>query len=458
MKKGEQAYYAAILAAALICWTPFNALSYVAPFVVIGLVLLSSDGTRLLKRLFVWVYIWVSLVSIYGLVNSEFQFGNAIIAFVTWAGIVVTLLLPGDGMQSPVLLHKTKKLAWNILLIESLWGIAQGIYGYTRTGSFDLANGDYVEGTIHPSLEPELTYSNVMFAINMALLLLFLLPEVWRRRSLRNIVVYGLGTLAFVMASVFHAILFLITAVGISWFLIWGRRLRLSRAVGVGIVSGVILVLAGAFLPRNLGTARSFALQIFRGEVPKSVSVVVALTEMPRDYWFLPIIGLGPGQYASRAALISTGLYFGGLDNPRHIRYLPNKVTDAQAQYLLPLWQWHESNRYWGSTQKAYFSSLSVYTEFGLLGLLAVTVTLVFLLRRVHRLLRVYDIEKFVLITAILFIFLLGFQENNWEVPQAWFSGLLFLKTLYANLAVAQPGLERFKFRHVAKVEVENAG
>lgn len=279
--RSERVYYWCIIISALISWSPFNALGYVAPFVVVGLVLLSSSGLRLLKRLFVWVYIWVSLVSIYGLVNSEFQFGNAIVAFVTWAGIVVILLLPVDGMRSPVLLHKTKKLAWNILLIESLWGIAQGIYGYTRTGSFDLANGDYVEGTIHPSFEPELTYSNVMFAINIALLLLFLLPEVWRRRSLRNIVVYGLGTLAFVMASVLHAILFLITAVAISWFLIWGRRLRLSRAVGVGIVSAVILVLAGAFLPRNLGTARSFALQIFRGEVPKPVSVAVSVKEMP---------------------------------------------------------------------------------------------------------------------------------------------------------------------------------
>jgi hypothetical protein len=432
MKK-TQIYYVALLFSAAICWSPFKMLAYLLPFLVAGMLLVFTKNRLLWKRIFVWIFLWAFMTVIYSLINPEIQYANVIIAFVTWAGIVVLLLLPVYGMQNPLLLHKAKKLAWAILFLESLWGIVQGVYGFTQTGSFDIANGDYVEGTIHPSLAPELSYSNVMFAINIALLLLFLLPEVWRQKNLK-VIVYGLGVLAFVMASVVHVILFLIISGGMAFLLlISGKQLRSSWMARISLIFGTIPLLVWVFLPRNLGTAPNFGLQFLQGEEPKSVSIITALTDMPREYWFMSVVGLGPGQYASRAGLISTGLYFGGLKNPKRVPYLPNKLTKAQEKYLLPLWQWHESNPFWGSTQKPYFSWLAIYSELGLLGWLVIVVILLLLLKKVKRLPKVYDVEKFVLVTAILFIFFLGFQENNWEVPQAWFSGLLFLKILYAN-------------------------
>ncbi len=429
----EKVYYIVVFISAAICWSPLKMLSYLIPFLVIGVLFLFTKNNILLMRIFIWVFLWFIMMSIYGLINPEFQFVNGFLAFITWAGMVVLLLLPMHGMQSPSLLRKIKKLAWAILFFESFWGIVQGIYGYMQTGSFDLANGDYVEGTIHPPLKPELAYSNVMFAINIVLLLLFLLPDVWRKKTLK-IIIYILGILVFIMASVVHTILFLIIAFVVAALIIWMKQLRLSRMIGISLIFGIILLIANVLLPQNLHTAKIFVLQILRGEEPKSVSVITALTEMPKEYWFMPVIGLGPGQYASRAGLISTGLYFGGLKNPREISYLPNKLTEIQEKYLLPLWIWHDSNPYWGSTQKPYFSWLAIYTEFGLLGLIGIIVVMLQLLQKVRRITKAYDFEKFALITAIIFIFLLGFQENNWEVPQAWFSGLLFLKILYANV------------------------
>jgi hypothetical protein len=35
---------------------------------------------------------------------------------------------------------------------------------------------------------------------------------------------------------------------------------------------------------------------------------------------------------------------------------------------------------------------------------------------------------------AIMFLFLLGFQDNNWEIPQAWFAAMQGIKVLYAGL------------------------
>lgn len=36
-----------------------------------------------------------------------------------------------------------------------------------------------------------------------------------------------------------------------------------------------------------------------------------------------------------------------------------------------------------------------------------------------------------------IFLFL-GFHENNWEVPQVWFAGALFLKVLYTYVETAK--------------------
>ena len=426
----QKIYYAGVVLATLICWSPFNALAYVAPFLVLGLLILFGRSGRLIKRTLAWIWLWLVMVAVYGLINPKFQFGNAVVAFVTWAGLIILLMIPAGEFNSPIPRHKLERFAWKVLLVEAVWGIVQGVYGYTRTGSFDLANGDYVEGTIHPALQPELAYSNVMFAINIALLLLFLLPSVWRHPRVSHIIIYALGTLAFVMASVVHAILFLLAAGGVSAFLVWGRRPRFSRLVGSAVAFSIIGVLAWILLPTNLGTARSFGLQILRGEVPKSVSVITALRDMPGDYPYLPFIGLGPGQYASRAGLISTGLYFGGLNKPRTYSFLPNRLTEAQEKYLLPLWTWQESNPFWGSTQKPYFSWLAIYTEFGMIGWSVVMLVSFLFMKRILSIPRDQELEKFVLLAALGFMFLLGFQENNWEIPQAWFSGLLFLKSM----------------------------
>ncbi len=98
-----------------------------------------------------------------------------------------------------------------------------------------------------------------------------------------------------------------------------------------------------------------------------------------------------------------------------------------------------------------YFSWLAVYTEFGLFGWLAIMATTGTMLRTVRRLPRTYDLEKLVVIAAIVFIFLLGFQENNWEVPQAWFSGLLFLKVLHANASDGRDREGNYPIRHTQK-------
>lgn len=435
-----KSYYWATFLAILACWSPFKVLPYAVPFILVALLVLIGEDTKVMIRLMAWIAIWIAMILFYGLINSGFQWHNALVAFVTWAGIAVVLMIPSEKIADFWLQDRLTKLAWVLLGLEALWGIVQSIYGFMQTRSFDLANGDFVEGTIHPWLEPELAYSNVMFAINIALLLLYLFPSVQRTSSLLKRIVYFLGIFAFVLASVVHAILFLMMASGIAIVLVIGRRMKIKRLISIiGIISTAIIISA-ILLPQNLRLIGPFVLQIIYGEAPKSASFSVAVWEMPKDYWYLPVFGLGPGQYASRAGLMSTGLYFGGLKNPRSLPLLPNQLTEGQEKYLMPLWEWHESVQYFGSTQKPYFSWLAVYTEWGLLGWFVVLAALISIVQAIKRISPVRTLEKLAVMTAVWFIWLLGFQENNWEVPQAWFSGILLIKVMYASAKYGQWG------------------
>jgi hypothetical protein len=160
-----------------------------------------------------------------------------------------------------------------------------------------------------------------------------------------------------------------------------------------------------------------------------------ALYDIPIEYPMMPIVGLGPGQFSSRAALIGTGMYFGG-DNPRQIPFLPQGSSRVFQDYLEGLWMVAVANPFWGSTQKPFYSWLSVYTEFGVMALVIIFGGAVLLLVRLKR--AATNAEGRVLATAtgggIILFLLLGLQENYWETPQALFVGLMLLKPMYGQL------------------------
>jgi hypothetical protein len=157
---------------------------------------------------------------------------------------------------------------------------------------------------------------------------------------------------------------------------------------------------------------------------------------MPAKFPLMPFIGLGPGQFSSRAALMGTGLYFGGVFNSHPLPLLPQAASGALQDYLLDLWVEEASNKYYGSTQKAYFSWLSVYSEMGGLTIAAVVITLLLLLRRIELRSRgnAQDLRCTAVAAGIIFLALIGIQENYWEVPQAILVGCILLKAMYANV------------------------
>ncbi len=219
---------------------------------------------------------------------------------------------------------------------------------------------------------------------------------------------------------------------------LWVRpRLRLSRAaVALVSFSVLTLLLSLALLPGNLASFNGIVTEFLHGRTPRRVILERVMTDMPAQYPYMPLVGVGPGQFSSRAALMNTGFYFGSPSAPKDFSpFLRNAIPEPMRESLLPLWIRTSAVKYYGSSQKPYFGWLSVYTEFGAIGALFAVATIGLALWRLPRRAKVVSVGllSFSCACMICFIALIAFQENYWEVPQAVLPGLLLAKTMHAQ-------------------------
>lgn len=434
----DRAYFWAFISALVLCWSPSNLLAYLAPLISVAIFVLLSGSHTVVRNVILWFLAWGIIISLYIVLTPGFVIHSALFSILTYSSFLVVLVIPSRFIASLDLLDRMLVWTRGFVIIEAVVGIAQGLYGFSRTGTFDGANGDFVEGTIHPALAPELALSNPMFAINMALLLVALFPDLILRR--KGIIAVLLGGLSLILASVLHVLLMLAAAAAIAILIYWpiSLRRRMTYVAGAGLV--VALVMAFIALRGNFGTANAFTRQLLTGDSYRTKAVRRAVVEMPDDYPLFPLVGLGPGQFSSRAGLIGTGLYFGGPVYPRPLPFVPQGMSKALEENTLDLWVAYArliaKSSGSGSTHQPFLSWLSVYTEWGILALAAVFLFTLYLLIRVR--LVVHNYPQRVLAssfgTAILLILFLGIQENYWEVPQAILVGLMMLKTQYAVL------------------------
>ncbi len=434
----EKAYLWAFISAIILCWSPSNLLAYLAPLIAVAVFVFLTKSHVVMRNVVIWFLVWGITISIYVLLTPGFLVHSALISVLTYSSLLVVLAVPGRLIASLDLLDRMLTWARWILIIEALVGITQGLYGFTRTGSFDVSNGDFVEGTIHPALAAELSLSNPMFAINMAFLLLAILPDLILRR--KGFIAAFLGGLSLILASVLHVLIMLAVAGLLAILLFWPISLRRRMTYLFGASLTIAVILAFFTLRSNFGTADSFAKQLLSGDSFRSQAIQRAVIEMPQDYPLLPLVGLGPGQFSSRAGLIGTGLYFGGPNNPKPLPLIPKGMTKAFEDNTLDLWlrvaALNARGISVGSTHQPFLSWLSVYVEWGILVFAAIFVLVIILLIRVR--LVVHSYSQRILAasfgTGLLLILILGMQENYWEVPQAILVGLLILKAQYAVL------------------------
>lgn len=439
----RRAYQLAFVWALVACFSPFKALAYIVPAMFTAYVALHGGVVR--DRLVVLGLALGGAAIAYALVLDEFLLTNYAVAIITYSAFLPVLVIDSRLLASRELLRAIVLAASTMLAVQGVVGIIQALHGFTQTGSFGGANGDYVAGTIYPALRAEHAFSNPMFAVNMALMLLccLVVPEASTGPRRAFLI---LGAVALVLASVLHVLVFLVVAALVGFAI---TRTRDPRAPGRwtgGRVLAVVALISGltyVALPDNVAGISSVAERAFDLDavtIPRAVLLTRVFSDLPEEQPQQPAIGLGPGQFSSRASLIMSGLFLGGPDTPKTLPFLSPQATHLTQDYCLLLMVTASENDplgQIGSSQQPFFSLLSIYTELGLAGLIAVMWSVARVLLRVRRRVREapsVQLEALVLCAGVLLIGLLGWQENYWETPQAILVGLLLLKVLYANI------------------------
>lgn len=448
----QQAYYWTFVLSVILCLSPLKLVAYVTPFIALAIFVILTRSGLVLRNFTVWLCSWGLFTCLHFFFNPVFVWHSALLTLITYSTFAFAIAVPHRWLSGRLLLDRIFRFVVWALLIEAALGFVQAIYGFLQNGTFDRGNGDYVEGTISPALSASLSFSNPIFAANMSFLLItvavmFLLHK-------KGWVPLLAGAIVLVLASVVHILLFLFAAITLTAVFYNQGRLPKRGSTLVIVATLVVVAAVALFLLRtNFGYMRNIYQNLVTGSYPRSRVVMHVIQDIPEEYPLMPLLGLGPGQFSSRAALIGTGLYFGGPLNPRPIPFLPQNMSAPLEDYLLVEWIRALTNPYTSSIKQPLFSWLSLYSEFGMLGVLLllgfITTTLVRLKQKSvsHR----QKLFAAAATTSILFLLFLGFQENYWEIPQSIFLGILLIKIFYANSVSAEsvhesPTIDKYEY------------
>ena len=440
LTKNQKAYYYGFIVSCLICLSPFKALAYITPFIFIFVMAVAS--TELKGILFRWFCLCSAIfgvIAFYFIVYSDFIVKNALLTVVTYSSFIPLVIIPSKELNSVNLVHKISRASVSIFVFEGVFGIIQAVYGATQNGGFGADNGDFVEGTIHLGLIADRSFGNPIFVYNMIFLglssLLYVL--LFAKKKQYKIV---LGYLSIILASVVHLIVFFFASICGTMLLCYlslrnkkGETFRkivgfLKKGVVVLVIFSAVVILA---IGDNIAQIPFFLTKITSGDIAKAEITLYALFDIPQEEHLFPYIGLGPGQFSSRASLIASGFYLSNNENNFLGKEKPRVLTD---KYMYSLLLRELDAEYVGSTTWPWYSLLSIYTEFGVIGLFIV---LYIFFRMIKKLLQKISLsyEKAIIgmvaLIELFFIFFSAFQENYWELTHAIFLGILSLRIYY---------------------------
>ena len=281
------------------------------------------------------------------------------------------LLLLVNFRMSELILCRVIRFLCVLLVIESVIGIGQFLIINGFGSFYHMAAGDYVTGT--------LGRSGAGNSISFTLLITILLCYIWSAKKFFQggwaqirLIALVIVPLTIILASNIHQLI--ATIAGISLFAIHDPRGKHhARRLWVMIVSAIAILfgwLTFSFLQAdNVGYASLLVnrtLQTIQGDSPVAIRKIVGLkntlVSLPEMNAAAPVVGVGPGQYSSRAALIMSGSYLdsGFLFAPQSTTYTQNLITPLWNRFI------YTQNYQNGNANMPFSTVQSIYAEFGI--------------------------------------------------------------------------------------------
>jgi hypothetical protein len=424
--------------------SPFKILSYFLPILLLVFTLIRLFSRSFHKNLLFAVVIFSGIILFYFFksffLHYNFSLASAFLSLLTYGSIIFILVYPRFRVNyNSSITSRLNKFVYVVFVVETAIALLQIVVFLFMTGaSLDLSSGDVIQGSINPFsfISNTVGFNNQVFTINYIFLLAYLIPYL---RSKNQKVLIFLGAVVIILASVLHVIFSFILAL-VTCFLLVGvikSRKQIVRFLFLGSFVTAFLYITQ---PRNFFLFRSYYGSLVSLESPKTLIIANTIAFLPQEYPDALVLGLGPGQYTSRASLISSGHYFGEFQNPTKLPFLSHSLTsNAFNDYVFDIWESYatDTDRFGNSTMsRPFFSILSLISEFGIIFFLAMIIILFRGIVKIRK--RYWQLRKekkkisayysFINIVSILFLFYLSFFENYLESSASICAGLLLIK------------------------------
>ncbi len=408
----------------IVVWSPFKKVAYLLPFLSIWLLFILSGDFKVLVKGIAFPLAIILYGSLTILLLNTGILSNVCVFSITSSSFAFYYAINDKYCNQQQFYIKTSNILLGVILVEALLGIIQGGYGAFFAGTFDGGVGDHVEGSIAPALASSRSYSNPLFVTNICFSLLYVWPSIGRSPKKWAIVL--LGILSIFLASVMHLLLFILLALVISKVLLEKGRVLNKSILTLLVVVLLAIISIYSITPKNIGNFSHKYELLQKSKSPKARVVQTIATEFPKKNILTPVLGVGPGQFASRASHLSSGYLIGDI-----LDSLGPGSSEFFNQFMVPIIVFVNKNYYHaGSTENPFFSWGMVYSEFGFIGIMLVLLAL----KKGLSIRRYYNTSDpmikscvYVSTTMVIFLFLIGSQDSYWETPQAILLGLMLL-------------------------------
>jgi hypothetical protein len=338
----------------LVYWGPSNPLYYLWGFILFFFILffkpewVKTNGV-FSRRIIGYVVLFIALFFISFFYNYSAQkssINNLIWSILTYGSSLFILLA--------LLMIPFKESDLKGIVMFSLYlSIFQVFLGYFQmlqfqhfqhinpfSGEHGQTTGDYFVGTtFNPGI-------GSFVAVKMSLTAILFMPFWFAKKNLKNSIIVLLLFIGWVLASAIFTLIF--GLIVIVWFFIVKKIMhsfttfKLNKSVfyTVLIAIGAALIFA-ITQPDNISYIIASAEETYASITDKDVILPTlkviyykkTFGELPKEYPMVNLIGVGPGNYSSRSAWLTSGEYL--LEQPS---YIPITPTPVAQKYTFSLW------------------------------------------------------------------------------------------------------------------------
>lgn len=380
---------------------PSKYIYYIAPFLIITF----SFFIKLIdnKKLF---FLLIALL-IYIIINYTFSLISGNTYNISGSLIYVLTIIPIIIILSRKKIHIDKKNIQSTQRILFFFIVIQFIvvlFQLSQTKNWDAITGtyglfDYKYGT---------TITQVFFTFNILCFIIFIFKE---KLNIKSFLIMLCALIMVALAQSGHQTLFFI----ITFLLVFIKKNDFKGLIKISIIGTVLLSLVIILFPETLDLGSMWFEKTFYNESPKTLITIDSFNILKENTKII-LFGVGPGQYTSRASLISSGEYISST--------MPDFLTGKSyyfSQYVSPLIQLHKQIGEGSAIAQPYYGLLSILMEFGL------PIVILFLFLLTYEVKNLLSLRKYKEIRILcnynlFFIFFLLFCsmiENYFEFVQA---------------------------------------